>query len=484
MDAGASLAFNRNDTFQVADFISGAGSVVKQGMGTMQLTGVLSNTGPTVVESGTLKIASQAVRVLKDRWSFNGSLNDSFGTNNATVVHVGANTTTLTASNIVLTGGSQSASDYVQLGSGLLPADGSPVTIELWATQLGVQSWARIFDAGSSTADYLFMSWSQGTTVTSDRVEWQDAVKTTSDNTCAPYTPGTEYHIAMVVQPGAGSSGSTRVTWYAAPAMNSTLGAARGTFDTANTLANLNDVNFWLGRSEYSADSVANASYDEVRLWNRAFSADELQQLHALGPNSIGAFATNHLLGALSARSDFVLQSGATLDLAGTTQQVASVTGASGSVVQLNGGQLVIGSGTNTATFAGSFAGSGTIEVNGILRLVGNASIAPGINFINNGTLDIMTWSGNLPAGFSNHGTVLDHSLVHIENAQISTNGFEIVIHGYSGHGYQLQYRDELGSGAWQNVNPPQSGVNAPLNFTNPVTTGNAHRFYRIAVTP
>jgi hypothetical protein len=485
VDAGASLAFNRGDTFQIGNAISGAGSVIKRGAGTMQLSGVLSNTGPTIVEAGTLQIVSQPVSVLKHRWSFNGNLTDSAGASNAVVVDVGANNTTLTSSSITLAGGSQSASDYVTLGSGLLPKDGSPVTIELWASQISAQNWSRIFDVGSSTADYLFMSWSQGTTTTQDRVEWQDATKTTMDNTCAPYTLGTEYHIAMVVQPGAGSGGTTRATWYAGPTNNSSLGTARGTFDTANALANLNDVNFWLGRSEYGGDSTANASYDEVRLWNRAFSQAELQQLHALGPNAVGAFATNNVTGALDAQSDLTLLSGATLDIGGTAQQVASVTGASGSVIQLNGGQLNIAAGGNTAaTFAGSFAGTGSVQINGTLRLVGNASIASGIILTNNGTLDIMTWSGTLPAGFVNHGTVLDRSRIKINTANVGTNGFNLTIQGYLGHTYQLQSRDNLATGGWQNSGAPLAGDDALITFTDSSGITGSNRFYRVAIGP
>jgi hypothetical protein len=484
VDVGAALVFNRGDTFQIGNAISGAGSVIKRGTGTMQLNGVLSNTGPTIVEAGTLQIVSQPVSVLKHRWSFNGNLTDSAGANNAVVVDVGANNTTLTSSNITLAGGSRSASDYVSLGGGLLPKDGSPVTIELWATQMSAQNWSRIFDVGSSTADYLFMSWSQGTATTQDRVEWQDATKTTMDNTCAPYTLGTEYHIAMVVQPGVGSGGNTRATWYVAPT-SSSLGAARGTFDTANVLANLNDVNFWLGRSEYGGDSTANASYDEVRLWNRAFSQSELQQLHALGPNAVGTFATNNSTGALAAQSDLALLSGATLDLGGTTQQVASVTGASGSVIQLSGGQLNIAAGGNTAaTFAGSFSGSGSIQVNGTLRLVGNASISSGIALTNNGTLDIMTWSGTLPAGFVNHGTVLTRSLLKVDNCQVTSADFTLSMHGYSGHTYQLQYRDDLGTGSWQNISSPVNGADAVFTLTHSGGAAAGKGFYRVSVSP
>ena len=61
LSAGASLIFNRSDTYQVGNVISGAGNLIKRGSGTMQFSGTLSNTGPTILEAGTLQIASQPV---------------------------------------------------------------------------------------------------------------------------------------------------------------------------------------------------------------------------------------------------------------------------------------------------------------------------------------------------------------------------------------------------------------------------------------
>ena len=437
-----------------------------------------------MVEAGCWQITNQPVPVLAHRWSFNGSLADSAATNNATVVDAGANNATLTASNITLTGGTQSASDYVSLGGGLLPKDGTAVTIELWATPLSVQNWSRIFDAGSSTTENLFMSWSQGTDAAQDRVEWKDGVTTTVNNTCAPYAAGTEVHLAMVIEPNAGSNGLTRVTWYCAPAAGATLGAARGTFDTANTLASFNDANFWLGRSEYS-DATANASYNEARLWSRAFSAAELQQLHALGPDALGTFAVGASLGAFSAASDLSILAGAQVKLDGAGQQVASLSGQAGSVLEFNGGQMRIMSGGNAAaTFAGSLAGNGSLVVEGVLRLVGDAALAPDITLTNNGTLDLMTWSGRLPDGFVNHGTVLDRSLVRMDSFALRSKKFNVTIHGYRGHNYQLQWAGSLSSGVWQNVGAPSAGADAPISFTQPPEAGAAARFYRIMVSP
>jgi hypothetical protein len=209
-----------------------------------------------------------------------------------------------------------------------------------------------------------------------------------------------------------------------------------------------------------------------------------LQQLHAFGPDAVGTFATNIMAGTLGSQSDLVLQSGATLDLGGTAQQVASVAGASGSVIQLNGGRFSIGTGTNTATFAGSFTGSGSIQVNGTLRLVGNASIASGIALTNNGTLDIMTWSGTLPANFVNHGTVLTRSLLKVDNCRVINSDFSLSMHGYSGHAYQLQYCDNLGAGGWQNVGSPVNGADAAITLTHPGGVAAGRRFYRVSVSP
>jgi autotransporter-associated beta strand protein len=484
VSSGASLTFNRSDTFVVANAVAGSGGVIKRGAGTILLASSFTNGGPTVIEAGALQITNQPVPVLTHRWSFNNSLADSVGTNNATVIDIGANNAVMSSSSITMAGGSRAASDYVALGSGLLPKDGTPVTIELWATTTAPQNWSRIFDIGSSTTDYLFMGWSQGTSTNLDRVEWKDATTSTMDNTCAPYANGVEYHIVMTIVPGGGSGGATRVTWYAAPAASSNLGAARGTFDTANTPASLNDVNFWLGRSEFTGDNTASASYNEVRFWNRTFSAIELQQLHTLGPDNIGTFATNTVIGRLSAQSDLVMSAGANLNLAGTMQEVASLQATSNSVIQLDGGQLCVGTGTNAATFAGSFRGPGSVVINGTLRLVRGGSIASGISFTNNGTLDVITWDGALPAGFVNNGTVVTRAAVQLRMPQMSGGDFRVSFPGYSGHNYQLQVCDDLTTGVWTNVGNAVAGNNSPVLLVHPSSPSAGRQFYRVSVYP
>jgi hypothetical protein len=52
------------------------------------------------------------------------------------------------------------------------------------------------------------------------------------------------------------------------------------------TLSQLDDAVGWLGRSQFP-DPAANASYNEVRIYDRAVSLAELESYHDLGPNAV-----------------------------------------------------------------------------------------------------------------------------------------------------------------------------------------------------
>ncbi len=58
---GSSLVFNRSDNVTFANVISGGGSVVQQGSGTLTLAGANTYTGPTTVSNGTMAIAGGVV---------------------------------------------------------------------------------------------------------------------------------------------------------------------------------------------------------------------------------------------------------------------------------------------------------------------------------------------------------------------------------------------------------------------------------------
>lgn len=246
--------------------------------------------------------------VLKHRWSFNSDLTDSVGTANATIVDPDNNaaaggTVSVDTTSVTLTGGASGTSAAVLLGTDLLNGVTHPVTIELWATQNAVQNWGRIFDFGSGTTEYLFMSFTRGTDSANDQVEWLDnGVQTNRstlpvNSTAHSYTLGTPHHVVLTLTPAAYTNGAlatgTRVTWYIATSTTTTTLSAKGTFDTANNLASFAATNYWLGRSMWPGDNVASASYDEFRIWNGALTASEINTYQISGPNAFSFVDTD-----------------------------------------------------------------------------------------------------------------------------------------------------------------------------------------------
>jgi hypothetical protein len=137
---------------------------------------------------------------------------------------------------------------------------------------------------------------------------------------------------------------------------------------------------------------------------------------------------------------------------------------------------------TNNVKRTGQLVVTDNLVNNGTLRLTGAAALTVGGALTNNGVLDIMTWSGSLPPAFVNNGTVLDRSLIRVTSPTVVGADFQVTIQGYAEHNYQLQYRDDLGSGTWQNFGASIAGTNAPIAFIHPSGAAAARRFYRVAV--
>jgi autotransporter-associated beta strand protein len=129
VDVGATLAFDRSDMLTFSGTVSGAGSLVQQGSGTLSLTGTNTYTGGTVVQAGTLAIGtggtagSIAGDVLvdggatlafdrSDAVTFAGSISGGGG-----LVQQGSGTLTLTGGNSY-TGGTTVAAGTLVIGSG------------------------------------------------------------------------------------------------------------------------------------------------------------------------------------------------------------------------------------------------------------------------------------------------------------------------------------------------------------------------------
>jgi glucose/arabinose dehydrogenase len=211
------------------------------------------------------------------RWTFSETtgtnISDSVATALGSVVQQGTPDYTWGSGQLTLSGGARGSADYVAFPSRRL--DGlTNMSIEVWATPNAAQNWSRVFDIGDGVTPTtsFFLSFTRGTDLNSQRLEFIPSG--TADSQLGT-TTGVQYHDVVTWDQSAGAC-----SWY-----------RNGTFVTSfalnsQTLANVTNSVFWLGRSHYAADSTASASYNDLRVYNRVLTTDEILYHFQQGPNS------------------------------------------------------------------------------------------------------------------------------------------------------------------------------------------------------
>ena len=198
-----------------------------------------------------------------------------------------------------------------------------------------------------------------------------------------------------------------------------------------------------------------------------------------------------------------------TLTLAGTINSgtTATVQAANGGTLRLRDGTITAGkvqidaggsltgrgaitgnlvnNGTVVADNAGVLTVNGTVTNFGTVRLTGGAAIQSSGLFINNGVFDIITGPQALPPNFQNNGIILDASSVRVQSFDLTGKDARLTVPTVTGHVYQLQRSDSLGSGTWENIGAAIPGDGSPQLFTDPGgSAGSKQRFYRVLVSP
>ena len=314
---------------------------------------------------------SQAA-TLTHRWSFNTDgydYTDSV-TGAAPVSKFGndANHRKTVGGKLVLTGNG-SGDGSLGLGKNLLGS--GDATVEIWASHDAVKNYARVFDYGNGSygrnpnqTDCFIFAWSTGTDAGRDIVLMKKANATVFERhgTMSAMEFGKQYYFAVTFKDN--GDGSSTIKWMRRNAVTGALERYKEETVSGWTLATLAATNpdFWLGVSKYNSDHDANASYDEVRIWNGALGEDQLAANAAMGPN---AFTTGLSEG-------FNLAAGAVFRVpsAGYT--------ASGAVTLGAGAKLLF----DTASFDGqsiTFSATGfTVPSGGILDYV---ELTDSVNF-------------------------------------------------------------------------------------------------------
>lgn len=174
---------------------------------------------------------------------------------------------------------------FVDLPDGLISSLGS-ATFEVWVSWRGGAFWSRIFDFGNANAGagqtYLFLTPSNSAT-TSLRVAYSlaggGAAETLVDGIAAlPIAAGAGgalEHVAVVVDD---AQGTLRLY---------SNGSELGAVPLAGDLGAINDVNNWLGRSNYATDPPLFGSLVEFRIYDQALTAAQLRTSFTAGPGAL-----------------------------------------------------------------------------------------------------------------------------------------------------------------------------------------------------
>jgi serine/threonine protein kinase len=171
--------------------------------------------------------------------------------------------------------------DYVELPIGSLI---SSLTNSTFATRVNFSNaggaWQRIFDFGSGTTVYMFLTPNNEYTDTM-RFAITVAGNTAEDQATAPTTLASGWHhVAVTIDTDNGI-----ITLYLDGSV-----VAQNTQATLSPNALGNTTNNWLGRSQYADDAYYKGLLDDFRIYNYALSEDEVKALYA----GSGAGQTEH----------------------------------------------------------------------------------------------------------------------------------------------------------------------------------------------
>jgi hypothetical protein len=230
----------------------------------------------------------------------------------------------------------------------------------------------------------------------------------------------------------------------------------------------LNELAAWPAPKPVYFTGDKNNRYAEVFNW-RVFG----QQLDVTGFGTITTFSFWQ-----PSRCDTVIISNASVIVDAAGQHAGTLRLTNNGALSITNGWLEVSSINIGAGCTLAVQPAGTLRLTGS----GNITLAGGGTFTNAGTLDIINWTGTLPPGFVNTGTLLDSSVITVASVGRSGTNTLVRIQGYQGHNYQLQYRDDLTTGSWQNAGLFIGGPNASITFTNAVDAATQQRFYRVAV--
>jgi hypothetical protein len=247
---------------------AGAGGLLTAGTGAESgQGGATGSAGEPPVEDCVMGSAPPLGSLIH-RYSFDGTgtaVVDSIGTANGEL-----HDTELDGSGIL---SMDTKGQFVELPDGIISSL-TDFTVVTWTTWSGEAAWGRVFDFGNNTSNYVAVMSKTG-------FEMQAKPGLGAEIKVSGFPTVTLASVEdMKNRPGVVSfvfRGGVSASLY----LRDTLLA---TETTAITLADIQDVNNWIGQSKYADNPVYLGNYEEFRIYNVALDGCQLDTLVFRGP--------------------------------------------------------------------------------------------------------------------------------------------------------------------------------------------------------
>ncbi len=191
-----------------------------------------------------------------------GDQGDGAGGNAASCTATGARVTGKIGNALALCGNNE----YVSLPSGIMQGV-SDFTISAWVNPSADTAWSRVFDFGTGTNDYMFLTLNAGGGPVRFAITTSGAAGEQQINGTAELPRSTWSHVAVTL------SGSTGTLYVNGTAVGSNPNM------TLNPAALGNTTQDWIGRSQYPADPYLDGDIDDFQIYNSALSASQIAAL-------------------------------------------------------------------------------------------------------------------------------------------------------------------------------------------------------------
>jgi hypothetical protein len=348
-------------------------------------------------------------------------------------------------------------------------------TISTWVNPTTLDTWARVFDFGTGTTNYLFLSTTKGAGKPRVAFKVNGAAEQGVDSSVA-LTAGAWSHVAVTL------SGNTMTLYVNGAVAGTNTNVTARPSQLGSTTLN------YLGKSQFN-DPYLNGALDDFRIYNRALSASEIGVLSAAQitvPQNVTATPGD---GRITLAWNAV--SGAT---AYTVQRSSSASGPF----------TVLARGITAATYADTGLADATTWYYTVAAegLPGESAASATVSattftllekwrFANFGTASN---TGSAADGADPDGDGLTNaqeynagtdpksaaSVLKINQVQPSGSNLVVSFATVAGKTYSVERSDTLQSGSWTAVQSGIAGTGSTVQVTDANAATKPRRFYRI----